>query len=201
MARLYVATFNRAPDSGGIGYWLHESFGGHPCLEQIASSFFDQPETQKKYPADVTTETFVKNIYLNLFNRDVDSGGLEYWREQLQTGAFSHSEFILAVINGALAETGDPDDAKILSNKANVGIAFANAGLESVEQAKEVMRNITGTTLSVENAMAMINTFKNGSVNVNTDFDPFATCTATADYDNDAWNVHLHYIMEVGGGR
>ncbi len=200
VARLYVATFNRAPDSAGIEYWMNESFGGHPCLEQIASSFFDQPETQEKYPEGVTVETFVDNVYLNLFNHHADEGGLGYWSEQIKAGAFSRSEFILAVINGALAETGSPDDAQILTNKATVGIAFAKAGLENVTQAKEIMQNVTGVKESVDSALEMIDLFKNGSTNGNgtVDFDPFTTCIANADYDNDLFNMHLHYTIEVG---
>ncbi len=42
---LYIATFNRAPDAKGFNYWLNES---GLTLEEIAQSFFDQPETQKR---------------------------------------------------------------------------------------------------------------------------------------------------------
>jgi len=37
VTKLYVATFNRAPDSAGLNYWLNDS---GLQLEQIAQSFF-----------------------------------------------------------------------------------------------------------------------------------------------------------------
>ena len=43
VAKLYVATFDRAPDSAGLDYWVNLS---GLSLEEIATSFFDQPETK-----------------------------------------------------------------------------------------------------------------------------------------------------------
>jgi hypothetical protein len=194
VAQLYVATFNRAPDSGGINYWLNESFGGKACLEEIASSFFDQPETKALYPEDSYLEDFIRAVYRNLFNREPESEGLIYWTNELENGNIKKSEFILAVINGA-RDTEAGQDKTILQNKKEVGLAFANADLNDVEQAKEIMQNVTGEQASVESAFAMIDTLKNGSGDVT--FDPFTTCVANADYD--AWNIHLHYTMEIGG--
>ncbi|HKK66575.1 MAG TPA: DUF4214 domain-containing protein, partial [Bacteroidales bacterium] len=54
VTEVYVATFNRAPSAEGLDYWVNESFGGDPEIEQIAMSFFDQPETQEKYPEGTT---------------------------------------------------------------------------------------------------------------------------------------------------
>ncbi len=42
VTKLYIATFNRAPDASGLCYWLNSGFS----IEEIAESFFDQPETQ-----------------------------------------------------------------------------------------------------------------------------------------------------------
>ena len=42
VAELYVATFNRAPDAAGLAYWVNSAL----TIEEIAQSFFDQPETQ-----------------------------------------------------------------------------------------------------------------------------------------------------------
>ncbi|WP_367278395.1 DUF4214 domain-containing protein [Sulfurimonas sp.] len=42
VCKLYVATFNRAPDAAGLSYWVNNS---GLSIEGIAQSFFDQPET------------------------------------------------------------------------------------------------------------------------------------------------------------
>ena len=39
VSKLYVSTFNRAPDSSGLDYWLNNS---KLKLSEIAQSFFDQ---------------------------------------------------------------------------------------------------------------------------------------------------------------
>ncbi|MBL0721742.1 MAG: hypothetical protein JJV88_04100 [Sulfurovum sp.] len=44
VTKLYIATFGRAPKKEGSNYWLYES---KLNLEDIARSFFDQPETLK----------------------------------------------------------------------------------------------------------------------------------------------------------
>ena len=43
ISQLYVATFNRAPDVKGLDYWVQSALE----IENIAKSFFEQPETKK----------------------------------------------------------------------------------------------------------------------------------------------------------
>jgi len=135
--RLYVATFNRAPDTAGIDYWLYDSGLN---LEQIAESFFDQPETKSIYGNVENKDYFIRQVYLNLFDREPDSAGLEYWRSELENGNIKPSQFILAAINGALAPTGGEKDRDILSNKTGIGYYFCEHDLNNVELAKKVMR-------------------------------------------------------------
>ncbi len=153
VTRLYVATFNRAPDAAGLAYWINDS---GLQLEQIAQSFFDQPETQARYPKGTTPRTFIRSVYQNLFNRDPDEGGWDYWTYELKEGHIIRSQFILAVINGALATTGDPNDAAILNNKTRVGLAFSNAGIEDVSFAKSVMAEVDSSIESVNMALEKI---------------------------------------------
>jgi len=148
VAKLYVATFNRAPDSGGLKYWTTDS---GLKLSKISQSFFDQPETQSLYPPSTSNRDFIASVYQNLFNRNPESSGWDYWETQLNVGAFNKNRFIEAVINGAQG-----DDAVILENKAEVGIAFADAGLNDMNKAKEVMSGITANQESVTTALESI---------------------------------------------
>ena len=54
VAKLYVATFNRAPDAGGLSYWTNSGMS----IENIAQSFFDQSETQTLYPNGTANSSF-----------------------------------------------------------------------------------------------------------------------------------------------
>ena len=147
ITKLYVATFNRAPDASGIAYWLNSGLS----LEQIAMSFFDQIETQTLYPSSSQVGLFVQSVYSNLFNRVPDNEGWIYWIDAINSGSISRSLFILAVINGA-----KDDDSIILANKQKVGEYFASRGLNDIEDAKVVISGITSSTESVEESMVVI---------------------------------------------
>jgi len=148
VTKLYVATFNRAPDAAGLDYWVYSS---GLTLEQIAQSFFDQSETQSAYPAGTSNSTFVNTIYNNLFNRDAEPAGLQYWVGELDAGRVSRDTAILAFIGGALG-----DDATILTNKQTVGLSFYNNNLNDTTLARSVMSGIDATTASVTSALNMI---------------------------------------------
>ena len=147
ITKLYVATFNRAPDSKGLRYWVSTGFP----LANIAKSFFQQKETKALYPSDKSVNDFVVAVYNNLFNRTPDSEGLSYWSEKISKGDISKDVFILAVINGAKG-----DDIIILNNKQQVGEYFANKSLNKVTDASSVISDIDETSTSVTQALALI---------------------------------------------
>lgn len=151
VTKLYVATFNRAPDAAGINYWTNSGMS----IENIAQSFFDQSETQTLYPSGIENSSFVTSVYDNLFNRAPDTDGLNYWVGELNNGNISKQNFILAVINGA-QNTEISQDGTILTNKQTVGLDFVAKNLESVDFAQSVMANIDASTNSVNAACAEI---------------------------------------------
>ncbi len=151
IAKLYVATFNRAPDVSGLDYWVHSGMQ----VENIAKSFFEQPETKKLYPLSTSNSDFIRAVYYNLFNRTPDNAGAAYWQEALDSGSVEKSSFILTVINGALDK-----DAVILENKTTVGIDFAENGYHSISFAKSIISGITSDTITVEKAFKAIQDHK-----------------------------------------
>lgn len=135
VTELYVAMFARAPAATGLDYWVNDS---DLDLEGITMSFFDQEETQLKYPPGTTPKEFITEIYKNLFNREPAEAGLKYWKKELESGSIPRSLLVLAVINGAQGT-----DVVILANKTAVGLAFAKAGLYDTDDAKCVMAGVT----------------------------------------------------------
>ena len=152
VAKLYVATFNRAPDEAGLNYWVNDS---GLDLAGIAQSFFDQSETQALYPEDTSTVDFVTLVYHNLFNRDPDTAGLNYWVNELDNQITSKSLFIQTVIDGA-QDSADGLDRTILQNKTDVGLYFAEQGLDDVMAAKELMQGLSDQASSVSSAKVAI---------------------------------------------
>lgn len=156
VAKLYVATFNRAPDAAGLDYWVNDS---NLELAGIASSFFAQPETQNLYPSDTTNRAFIQAVYQNLFNREPDEAGWDYWEEVLNQKVVTKDTFILAVIGGAESATGSPMDAAVLANKTAVGMYYSDLGLDDPDKAYEVMDGVGVDSQTVDFAKASIDIF------------------------------------------
>jgi len=154
VAQLYVAYFDRAAEKAGINYWVEQSGLN---LEGIAKSFFDQEETKKMYPSKLTTDEFITAVYRNLFNREPDAKGLEYWRDEIDKGNISRDVFILAVINGALDK-----DKTIMINKREVATYFADSGIDDMRIARFVIAGVDDSSDSVKSSESMINDFVKG---------------------------------------
>ena len=154
IARLYVATFDRASESAGLNYWLYNSGLN---LEGIARSFFEQKETKLRYPSYLTTENFIKAVYINLFDRDPDYEGLKYWKKQLEDGVIPRDEFILATINGAFG-----NDKITMDNKQEISLYFADSGLSDMRMSEFCMADVDKSTKSVTSSKNMIDDFVNG---------------------------------------
>ena len=164
---MYIAYFDRAPDAVGLFYWASRLADGM-TLPEIAKSFFVQPETLAAYPAGQSHLEFVTKVYNNMLGRGPDAAGLEYWTNDLATGAVSKDEFMLAVIYGARASTGSPADVQYLANKNAVGRDFAvNEGLNNVGWARAVMEQVDGTPASVQAASALIDSYATAATSLN----------------------------------
>jgi hypothetical protein len=159
LTEMYIAYFNRAPDAVGLDYWASRMVDGM-SLQQIANSFFVQPETVAAYPESQSINDFVNAVYHNVLNRSPDAVGLKYWTNELQTGSVSKPLFILDVIYGTRAVTGSPADALALANKELVGAHFAvNQGLTDTTWAKTVMSAVDGSTASVTAANQLTDSY------------------------------------------
>jgi len=87
--RLYQAVFDRAPDLGGMGYWLNRMDTGTELM-QLANEFMSikapdgTVEFETLYGANLSNAQFVDELYDNVLNRDPDAGGEAYWLQQIE---------------------------------------------------------------------------------------------------------------------
>ena len=183
IVNLYVGYFNRAPDPEGLNYWFEEIESGDMTLAEIAQSFSVQPEAVELYPflrfpEIVSPEAFITQVYLNLFNREPDAAGLEYWTNQLETGASTVGGAIIDIISGA-QNTEAGQDLTTLENKAEAGFNWtlsvasvpgfqyftrdADGVLQPIPAAeaaaKDVIADVDETAESVEDAAAKTEAF------------------------------------------
>lgn len=84
--RLYTAAFDRTPDKGGLGFWLHMAESG-TSLSAMARGFIDSKEFTDLYGNHPDDATFVNALYRNVLHRDGDSAGAGFWRDALAKGA------------------------------------------------------------------------------------------------------------------
>ncbi|SQG00476.1 outer membrane adhesin-like protein [Paucimonas lemoignei] len=159
LAELYTAFYNRAPDAAGLAYWVNELNNGNMTLESIARNWEGaQPETQEKYPDTLSVDDFIEAIYGNVFSRSSDAEGAAYWKAGLENGSLSRDSFIAAVLNGAKANTSTQGlaDAALVNNKAQVGVAFAEKGLNDTALAAKVLTSVSANTDTLNATLDLI---------------------------------------------
>lgn len=155
LTELYIAYYNRAPDALGLSFWATAFQTDGFSFEEIADLFFTQPETIALY-SDVSDGDFVTEVYNNVFGRDPDQPGLEFWTEQLASGGTTESGFILDFLAGARAETGSPADVGYIENKTDIGLYFsAIQGQSNLAAANDVMDAFNGSADSVQDAQSL----------------------------------------------
>jgi hypothetical protein len=160
LTELYIAYFNRAPDAVGLFYWGDQMAGGLG-LEGIAGYFFDQPETRDLYGALDDMPSFVNAVYDNVLGRTPDSAGMAFWLNALQSeDGLAPAQYILAILEGAKAETGSAADAAYLASKVELGGHFAvTLGMSDTGIATAVMQGFDGSTSSLDVGMTQSNAF------------------------------------------
>lgn len=106
----YIAFYGRPGDYAGIVFWAGrlEAAGN---LEQIQSAFADSDEYRERIiPAgassiaelsDAQITELINNLYQNMFARDGDEAGLEFWSGQLKSGARDLVDIATAIAEGA----------------------------------------------------------------------------------------------------
>ncbi len=132
---LYIAYWGRPADPSGLQYWesrWDEELG--ITAPWIASNFALSAEADEEYDyfaayhagEEITRqmrEDFVDAIYHNLFNREPDAAGRQYWVDELESGAVNPGEFIAHIVYSALREEGQ--DALTVMAKKEVGAYIA----------------------------------------------------------------------------
>ena len=83
-ARLYRALLGRAPDKGGLAFWINRRRSGAWTLVKMADYFASSAEFKRKY-GTLTNRQFVTRIYTDVLGRPADPGGVDFWTNQLDT--------------------------------------------------------------------------------------------------------------------
>ncbi len=85
VARLYLAAFQRIPDTSGLQFWQGVLVNGG-SVAQIAQIFTQTSEFAALYGPNLNSSQFIDILYSNVLNRSADAGGKQYWTQQLVAG-------------------------------------------------------------------------------------------------------------------
>ncbi len=119
---LYVAYFGRPADVEGKAYWSG-STTGISTVEGFAANMHSQAEFQDAFGSKKAA-TQVNEIYQNLFSRDADAAGLEYWTGQIANGSLKLAEIAVHLIWAAKNNDGGSADKTALENKVSAATSF-----------------------------------------------------------------------------
>jgi subtilisin family serine protease len=142
IAQIYIAGFLRGPELAGLNYW----YGERRSAQEVADVIFSLPIVKAIYPDTLSNTDFVTAIYRNVFGREPDSGGLNYWRTELANS--TRGRLVLNMIRAGL---GTPD-----------GTAGKSYVVNRTEMALYAITQQRGTNRSLEpedlkNAMDLVN--------------------------------------------
>lgn len=119
--KLYIAFFNRPADPDGLSYWVDQATKNGGDASNVANAFGASAEFRSIYAGMSSTQS-IDAIYVNLFGRHAEPGGLAFWGGLLDSGALGLATISIAIANGAQA-----DDLTALTNKISAAEIFTNS--------------------------------------------------------------------------
>lgn len=135
---VYVAYFGRAADPGGL-YWyadtlrnanaptdivgLSQAYSSNSTVKALVDSFGTSAESNALYGGD--NVAFVKAIYRNLFNREPDPDGLNFWVGALNNGSMTRGGAALQIM--AAAVKANNTDGICVARKSEVAVNFTKS--------------------------------------------------------------------------
>ena len=84
--RIYQAAFDRTPDTAGLDYWVNQIDNGVSIL-QVAAGFVQSAEFRSVYGSNPSDADFIDKLYEDVLGREGETGGFNYWFDQMQQGA------------------------------------------------------------------------------------------------------------------
>ena len=152
---MYVAYYGRPGDAGGLDFWAGKLEKVNGNLMEIINEFGNSMEFTERF-GDLDDEELVNNIFLQLFGRDADSGGLNFYVNALQEGRFTLASLALNVADGT-----QNLDAMIKTSKLRAANDFSEAYVEAgadygefqIDDAKLWLGEVDSTEASVTAAL------------------------------------------------
>jgi|GEM_PF-4690108 len=112
---MYVSYYGRPADPDGLTYWSNRV--DEEGNASIVDAFGNSMEFTTRF-GSLSPEDMVDNLYQQLFGRDAESTGLQYWVDQFQSGQRSLADISVAIAEGAQGDDMVARDAKVTAASA-----------------------------------------------------------------------------------
>lgn len=150
---IYIAYYGRPADAGGMSFWNRKLIEYNGDLNAIMAWFADSAEFTRRFGGLNNTE-LVTNIYQQLFNRDPDAGGLNFYVNSLNAGTRTLESIALDILNGSSG-----GDLTVLNNRREVAGDYhryaVSTGVSLLEpQLSKLMASITLDHQTAQSACA-----------------------------------------------
>lgn len=148
---IYIGLLGRSADNAGLQYWANQISTRVITIEQVRANIVnEQPEYAANLGSLTSRAVLVANLYGNLFNREPDEIGLEYW---VNGGGKSVNadQLVLALVNGASAI-----DRLALDNRVVVANYFTNEAQFNIADARTAILDVNASISSVQLAIDKI---------------------------------------------
>ena len=133
--RVYVAYFGRPADPAGQAFFagnylaagapadilgVSQAYFTNPAVKALVDAFGTSQESMELYPGE--NAEFVNAIYRNMFNREADAPGRDFWVNAINAGAMTRGSAAVSIMAGALGT-----DDELISKKLRVASDFTAA--------------------------------------------------------------------------
>jgi len=126
--KLYVAYFNRPADVAGLAYWETVVEGAKGNTASVSAAFANEAEYKTAF-AGMSNADIVNKVYMNLFGRDAEAAGRDYWANLLNTKQITVDQVVTKIADGA-----QTTDLTAYTNKVRAATAFT-AALDTTSEA------------------------------------------------------------------
>ncbi len=149
--KTYIAYYGRPGDYSGLMFWADQLEKKNGDLSAIIQQFGNSVESQNLYAGTGYREQ-VQKIYQQMFGRDPDASGWEFYVGKLEKGEYTLQTIALNVLNGASGS-----DATIIANKLAIANQFTTSlheqgrdysymGDADAKSVREMLSQVTAST-------------------------------------------------------
>lgn len=97
---LYISYFSRPADYAGLSYWTNALANNPNALQEMSRQFSVSQEYRDTY-AGMDNRAKVIEVYDNLFSRQAEAAGIDYWANLLNTNQITIDNMVTKIADGA----------------------------------------------------------------------------------------------------